>query len=154
MMAVLARAVVGAALGHALGAVLGVVLLAGPADRLSTTTVLVLVHVVADTGAGLGALRAVGAPPGRRWSVVAGVVGIGAVASAVVLGLAGPDPTWLLVRAAAVVAIAGTWTRFWTAAQNPSLSSPRRRGGGTDSGTEPRIRLRQSGRTASRSTRV
>ncbi len=153
MMATVPRAMVGAALGHALGAVVGALLLAGPASRLSTTTVLVLVHVVADTGAGLGALRGAGAPAGR-WPVVAGVVGTGALASAVVLALAGPAPAWLLVRAAVVVVIAGTWAGFWAAAQNPLPPSPRRRGGDGVPGTEPRIRQRQSGRTASRSTRV
>ena len=105
-MTVVSRTVAGAALGHVVGAVVGVVVLAGPASRLSTATVLVLVHVVADTGTGLGALRAAGAPA-RGWPAVAGVVGAGAVASTVVLGLADPAPVWLLVRAAVVVGLAG-----------------------------------------------
>ena len=98
------RVAAGAASGHAVGAVVGAVLLSGPAARWPSTVGLVLVHVLADLGAGVGAARA--APWTRTGVVVAAVVAGGTLASVGVLWLLGTDPLWLLVRAALVVVLA------------------------------------------------
>ena len=98
------RVAAAAASGHVVGAVVGTVVLAGPAAGWPAARGLMLVHLLADLGAGLGAARA------GRWVrpvvVVGAVVAGGVIASGVVLGLLGTGPPWLLVRAALVVVLA------------------------------------------------
>lgn len=96
----------GATLGHVAGAVVGVVLLAGPAARLSTATALLGVHVLADTGAALGALGVRGGWGVAWWRVVGIVAAAGMVASAVALWPLGATPGWLALRAAVTVLVA------------------------------------------------
>ena len=96
----------GAAVGHAAGAVVGVVLFAGPAARLSTAAALLGVHVVADTGAALGALGIRQAVTVAWWRVVGMVVAAGAMASVVALWPLGAAPVWLAVRAVTTVLVA------------------------------------------------
>lgn len=98
-----ARTAAGAVLGHLVGAVVGVVLVSGPAEQWSTETGLLLVHLLADVGAGFGAVRLSPSRVPRPTSAVATVLVVGALLSAVVLWPLGAEPIWLLLRAAVVV---------------------------------------------------
>lgn len=101
-----ARTAVGAVLGHLVGAVVGVVLVSGPAEQWSTETGLLLVHLLADVGAGFGAVRLSPSRVPRPTSTITTVVVVGALLSAVVLWPLGAEPVWLLLRAVVVVLVA------------------------------------------------